>query len=189
MRNPLRRLGRQFGLTEEKLPRVGVLTRPTVPGWALPATQAAAAALLLAGAAGGAGWARHGAFLAGAGVLTLLVVVRPSPGTAGLLLCAAGALLWISGDGPFDPRVLWLAPVGYLLWRATWWAAHVPPSGRVEVAALLAGRRRAAAAVVATELLALAAWAVTTLPGTAPAILLGALALAALAVLAFSREG
>ncbi|MBE1874910.1 hypothetical protein [Myceligenerans pegani] len=175
------------GLRDAPLPRVTTTTGPTLPGWLFPLAQTLTAAPLLATAAPTT-WLDHGLFLTTLAALTALVLLRPTAGTAGLLLTTTGALLWISGDGPLDPRALWLAPTGYLLWRATWWAAHVPPTARVETAAALAGWRRAVVVLGATELLAVAAWAVTTLPGAGAAILVGALALAALTFLALPRD-
>lgn len=178
----------RFGLQREQLPRVTTSTRPTHGGWAFTAGQVLTTTALLTAAAP-PGWRTHGLFLTGLAALVTLAVLRPAAGSAGLLLTIAGGLLWISGDSPLDPRVFWLAPIGYLLWRTTWWAARVSPSARVEVAATFAGWRRDAMVLAATELLALAAWGVTRLPGLGAAVLVGALALAALTVLALPREG
>ncbi|MBO0610227.1 hypothetical protein [Myceligenerans salitolerans] len=181
--NPLRR----FNLRDQPLPTITTTTGPTIPGWTFPLVQTLTATTLLTTTAPTT-WHTHPLFLTILATLTALVLLRPTPATAGLLLTATGALLWTTGTAPLDPRILWLAPLAHTLWRATWWAAHVPPTARTEITALLTGWRRTAAAIGTTELLALAAWAVTTLPGLEAAILLGALALAALAVLTLPRE-
>ncbi|RPF21539.1 hypothetical protein [Myceligenerans xiligouense] len=176
-----------LGLREQPLPHVRITTGPTLPGWTFPLTQALTATALLTGATR-TDWLTQPLLQTTLLALTALLVLRPTPTTAGILLTATAILLWTSGDGPFDPRVLWLAPLGHLLWRTTWWAARTPPTARVELAAILTGWRQTALVLAATELLALAAWGVTALPGVGPAILVGASALAALAVLALPRE-
>ncbi|MFI2487508.1 hypothetical protein ACH47X_11395 [Promicromonospora kroppenstedtii] len=169
------------------LPQITVETGPTVPGWVLRlALLALTPALLLLAASR--------SDLAPALVTTVVVactallVLRPTPATAGVTVVLAGVFLWGFGarpDGDFDPAGLAVALLAYAVVRATWWATHLPARGRAEIAALTAGWRRDVVVLAATGLLgALALLASdTALPG---AVLLAALAVLGLAFVALA---
>ncbi|MFI9486295.1 hypothetical protein ACIG47_07870 [Promicromonospora sp. NPDC052451] len=167
------------------LPEITTVTGPTLRGWVLRlALLVLTPALVLTAASRTPGLAP--ALLATVVVLgTGLLVLRPTPATAGGVVVLAAVLLWGLEPGPFDPWALLVALQSYLLTRLTWWAGHVPARGRVEIAALLTGWRRDVVVLAATAALgALALLASgTTLPG---AVLLAALAVAGTAALALA---
>ncbi|MFD7026190.1 hypothetical protein [Promicromonospora sukumoe] len=171
--------------TTRPLPAVTVETGPTLPGWALRAALLVLVPALLVTAAGRApGLLPTTVAIAVVGC-TALLVLRPTPTAAGVTVVVAGVLLLTLGEpGPLGLAVALLA---YLVARCTWWAAHVPPRGRTEVAALLTGRRRDVVVLGATALLgALALLASgTTLPGV---VLLAALAVAGTAFAALATR-
>ena len=172
------------------LPQITVETGPTVPGWVLRiALLVLAPALLLLAASR----SDHAPTLVTIVVVvcTALLVLRPTPATAGVTVVLAGVFLWGFGGRPddgLDPAALTVALLAYVVVRCTWWAAHLPARGRAEIAALLAGWRRDAVVLAATGLLgALALLASgTALPG---AVLLAALAVLGLAFVALATGG
>ncbi|GAA2232245.1 hypothetical protein GCM10010413_33340 [Promicromonospora sukumoe] len=171
--------------TTRPLPAVTVGTGLTVPGWALNAALLVLVPALLVTAAGRAPGLLPTTVAIAVIVCTALLVLRPTPTAAGVTVVVAGVLLLTLGEpGPLGLAVALLA---YLVARCTWWAAHVPPRGRVETAALLTGRRRDVVVLGATGLLgALALLASgTTLPGV---VLLAALAVAGTAFAALATR-
>lgn len=170
------------------LPEVTTDTGPTLRGWVLRlALLVLTPALILTAAARTPG-------LPDALVWTIvalstgLLVARPTPSTAGGVVVLSGTLLWGLTSEPFDPWSLVVALLAYLLTRVTWWAAHLPPRGRAEIAALLVGWRRDLAVLGGTGLLGGLAMLASgaAVPG---AVLLAALAVAGLAFLALATGG
>lgn len=171
--------------TARPLPAVTVEMGPTLPGWALRAALLVLVPALLLTAAGRAPGLLPAMVPIATIACTVLLVLRPAPTTAGVTIVVAGLLLWTLGEpGPLGLAVALLA---YLVARCAWWAAHVPPRGRAETAALLAGWRHDAVVLGATGLLgALALLASgTTLPGV---VLLAALAVAGTAFAALATR-
>lgn len=170
------------------LPEVTAETGPTLPGWVLRLVLVALSPLLLLVAAARTPGLADALVVTVVLVCTGLLVVRPTPTTAGGVVFTSGVLLWGFESEPFDPASLVVALLAYLLARVTWWAAHVPPRGRAETAALLAGWRRDLAVLGGTALLGglalLASGA--ALPG---AVLLAALAVVGVAFLALATGG
>ncbi|WP_129790187.1 hypothetical protein [Promicromonospora panici] len=170
------------------LPEVTAETGPTLRGWVLRlALLALTPALLLTAASRSPG-------IPDPMVWTLvllctgLLVARPTPTTAGGVVVLSGVLLWGLDSEPFDPWSLLVALLAYLLSRATWWAAHLPPRSRAEIAALLVGWRRDLAVLGGTGLLGGLAMLTSgaALPG---AVLLAALAVVGIAFLALATGG
>lgn len=169
------------------LPQITVETGPTVPGWVLRIALLVLAPALLVLAASRSDLAPTLVTIVVV-VCTALLVLRPTPATAGVTVVLAGVFLWGFGGRPddgFDPAGLPVALLAYIVVRATWWAAHLPARGRAEATALLAGWRRDVVVLAATGLLgALALLASgTALPG---AVLLAALAVLGLAFVALA---
>lgn len=169
------------------LPQITVEAGPTVPGWAprLALLVLAPALLLLAASRNDLAPTLVTTVVVGC---TALLVLRPTPATAGVTVVLAGVFLWGFGSRPesgFDPAALAVALLAYILVRATWWAAHLPAHGHAEIAALATGWRRDAVVLAGTSLLgALALLASgTALPG---AVLLAALAVLGLAFVALA---
>jgi hypothetical protein len=172
------------------LPQITVETGPTVPGWVLRLALLALTPALLLLAASRTDLAPTLVTIVIV-LCTALLVLRPTPATAGVTVVLAGVFLWGFGAPPhggFDPAGLAVALLAHVLVRATWWAAHLPARGRAEIAALLAGWRRDTVVLAATGLLgALALLASgTALPG---AVLLAALAVLGLAFVALATGG
>ncbi|WP_265521209.1 hypothetical protein [Oerskovia flava] len=115
-----------------------------------------------------------------------LVVLRPAVPTPHLVVAGAGAVLLIGGT-TFDPWVLALLPLAYATVRLAWWAAHLTVGARMERAALGGDLRRGAVVVGASEALGLLALLASGLPRTPAAVVLGAVAIAALALLLVPR--
>jgi hypothetical protein len=170
------------------LPEVTAETGPTLRGWVLRVALLVLAPLLLLTAAARTPDLPSGMLWTVVVLCTGLLVGRPTPTTAGGVVVAAAVLLWGLDSEPFDPWSLVVALLAYLLTRVTWWAAHLPPRGRAEIAALLAGWRRDLAVLGGTGLLGglamLAAGA--AVPG---AVLLAALAVVGVAFLALATNG
>ncbi len=172
------------------LPQITIETGPTVPGWVLRLALLVLTPALLLLAASRSDLAPT-LVTTVVVVSTALLVLLPTPATAGVTVVVAGVFLWGFGARPddgLDPAGLAVAPLAYVVVRCTWWAAHLPARGRAETAALLAGWRRDVAVLAATGLLgALALLASgTTLPG---AVLLAALAVLGLAFAALATGG
>jgi hypothetical protein len=167
------------------LPAVTVETGPTLRGWVFRLALLALTPLLLFTAAGRTPDVPLGVTGTIAVLATGLLVVRPTPATAGGVVVVAAVLFWGFTSEPFDLWALVVALLAHLLARTTWWAAHVPPDGHTELAALRTGWRRDAAVLGATGLLgALALLASGTTATTA--VLLAALALVGIALLALA---
>jgi hypothetical protein len=167
------------------LPAVTVETGPTVRGWVFRLVLLALTPLLLITAAGRTPDIPLGVTGTIAVLATGLLVVHPTPATAGGVVVVAAVLFWGFTSEPFDPWALVVALLAHLLARTTWWAAHVPPDGHTELAALRTGWRRDVAVLGATGLLgALALLASGTTATTA--VLLAALALVGIALLALA---
>lgn len=170
------------------LPAVTVHTGPTLRGWTFRVALLALTPLLLFTAAGRTPDLPLGV----TGTISLLaaglLVARPTPVTAGGVIVTAAVLFWGFTAEPFDPWALVIALLAHLLARTTWWAAHVPPGGRTEIAALLTGWRRDAAVLGATGLLGALAMLVSGTTTTF-AVLLAALALVGTALLALATGG
>ncbi|MDR7380568.1 hypothetical protein [Promicromonospora iranensis] len=170
------------------LPTITVHTRPTLRGWTFRAALLALVPLLLFTAAARTPGIPHSVTLTIAALATGLVVVHPTPTTAGGVIAVAAVLFWGFTSEPFDPWALAVALLAHLLARTTWWAAHVPPQGHAEIAALLTSWRRDLTVLAATALLgALAMLASgTTVQG---AVLLAALAVVGLVLVALATDG
>lgn len=169
------------------LPAVTVETGPTVRGWIFRLALLVLTPLLLFTAAGRTPDVPLGVTGTIAFLATGLLVVRPTPTTAGGVIVVATVLFWGFTTEPFDPWALVVALLAHLLVRATWWAAHVPPHGHTELAALRTGWRRDATVLGATGLvggLALLASGTTT----TPAVLLAAVALVGMTLLALATS-
>jgi hypothetical protein len=170
------------------LPEVTAETGPTVRGWVLRlALLLLTPALILTAAARTPGL--PDALIWPITLLcTGLLVARPTPATAGGVVVLSGILLWGLASEPFDPWSLAVALLAYLLTRITWWAAHLPPRGRAEIAALLVGWRRDLAVLGGTGLLGALAMLASgaAVPG---AVLLAALAVVGIAFLALATGG
>ncbi|MFD6141402.1 hypothetical protein [Promicromonospora sp. NPDC060271] len=169
------------------LPAVTVETGPTLRGWTFRLALLVLTPLLLFTAAG----RTPDIPLEFTGVIAVLatglLVVRPTPVTAGGVIVVAAVLFWGFTTEPFDPWALAVALLAHVLARTTWWAAHVPPGGHTELVALAAGWRRDVAVLGATGLLgALALLASGTT--TTAAVLLAALALVGIALLALATD-
>ena len=170
------------------LPEVTVETGPTMRGWVLRVALLVLVPLLVLTAASRTPGLSTALVWPVAALSTGLVVLRPTPTTAGGVVVVSGVLLWGFTPEPFDPWSLLVALLAYLVVRATWWAAHVPLGGRAEVAALLIGWRRDVVVLGGTGLLGGLAMLISgaTVPG---AVLLAALAVAGIAFVALASGG
>jgi hypothetical protein len=170
------------------LPEVTAETGPTLRGWVLRLALLLLTPALLLTAAGRSPEVPDSMVWTIVLLCTGLLVLRPTPTTAGGVVLLSGILLWGLASEPFDPWALVVALLGYLLARVTWWAAHLPPRGRAEIAALLVGWRRDLAVLAATGLLGALAVVASgaALPG---AVLLAALAVVGIAFVALATTG
>jgi hypothetical protein len=167
------------------LPDITTETGPTLPGWVLRLALLVLAPLLLFTAAGRTPDIPDGVTWTIAALSTGLLLAHPTPTTAGGVIVVAAVLFWGFTSEPLDPWALAVALLAYLLTRITWWAAHVPPRGRAELAALHVGWRRDLVVLACTGLLGALAMLVSgaTVPG---AVLLAALAIVGIALLALA---
>lgn len=170
------------------LPEVTAETGPTLRGWVLRLALLLLTPALLLTAAGRSPGIPDPMVWTLVLLCTGLLVARPTPTTAGGVVVLSGVLLWGLDSDPFDPWSLLVALLAYLLARVTWWAAHLPPGGRAETAALLVGWRRDLAVLVATGLLGALAMLASgaAVPG---AVLLAALAVVGITFLALATGG
>ena len=170
---------------ERPLPVVTVDHGPALPGWLLRLAFTAAVPLFVYAVTAGTVVAPGLVTLVAAGA-TAWAALRPGPSVSHLTV-VVGALLLLTAPGPFSPAALWLAPLGYVMTRLGWWAAHVGPQTRIELAAL--GRAAARDGLVILVTLALGAAALSLAGTPIPAVVaLGSAALAALAWLALRRH-
>lgn len=172
--------------TGRRLPAVDVRIGRAVPGWALrTAFPFAVGALVLAtGARTALIPALSGTIVA---VLVGWAAIRPGPGPAHVALVVAALELLGASGAPFDPAVLWLAPLAYGVTRLGWWASHVGARDRVELAAL----RRTLVRDVVVVLVALLVGAAGQVLAGRPVpwlVALGVAGLAALAWIAVRRD-
>ena len=168
------------------LPEVTVEHGPWLPGWVLRVLFPVAVPVLMLGAASRT--PLDGVIvLMVTGAVTAWALARPSPEAAHTAVALAAIALLGAGQAPFDPAVLWLAPLGYLATRLAWWAQHVGLGVRVELAALAAAGARDVAVIVLTLALGGAAWTVAGRP-VSGVVALGTAALAAVAWLAVRRD-
>lgn len=167
------------------LPEVTVETGPTVRGWVLRAALLVLVPLLVLTAASRTPGLSTALVWPTVALCTGLVVLRPTPTTAGGVVVVSGVLVWGFTAEPFDPWSLLVALLAYLVVRLTWWAAHVPFGGRAEVVALLTGWRRDVVVLGGTGLLGGLAMLASgaTVSG---AVLLAALAVAGIAFVALA---
>ncbi|MFD6134781.1 hypothetical protein [Isoptericola sp. NPDC056618] len=172
--------------TGRPLPVVGVELGRRLPGVVLRVAFVVAVAALVVAAGARTDLIAEVVVLL-AGVVTVWAAVRPGPAPAHVALVTAALELLGSGAAPFDPAVLWLAPLGYLVTRLGWWASHVAATDRVELAALRHGLARDGVVVAASLAVGGAAWA---LAGRQVSwlVALGVVALAALAWIAVRRD-
>ncbi|WP_369372790.1 hypothetical protein AB1046_04580 [Promicromonospora sp. Populi] len=170
------------------LPEVTVEAGPTLRGWVLRAALLVLAPLLVLTAAARTPGLPAGVVWIVIILSTGLLVARPTPATAGGVTVVSAVLLWGFTSEPFDQWSLVVALLAYLVARVTWWAAHVPVGGRVEIAALLVGWHRDAVVLGGTGLLGALALLVSgvTVPG---AVLLAALAVLGIALVALATGG
>ena len=161
------------------LPVVRVEHVPAVPGLVLRAAAAVAVAALVWAAASRT-TLMAGLVLTAVAGAALWALARPGQLPAHVAVVLSALLLLGSASTPFDPAVLWLAPLAYLAVRLSWWAGHVGWRTRVEVAVL--GRSGSRDLVVAgvTSAVGALAWAVSG-AALAGLVLLGGAALLALA--------
>lgn len=178
--------------TARPLPEITIETGPTLRGWTLRLALLLLVPALFLTAASRTPDLSTGIVWILAALFTILLTARPTPATAAGALVLAAVLFWgptPGGDAgrAFDPWSLLVALQGYLLARLTWWAAHVPVRGRVEIAALLTDWRRDLVVLGGTALLAALAMLVSgaTLPG---AVLLAALGVAGIAFVALATH-
>ncbi|MFC7878442.1 hypothetical protein [Isoptericola sp. NPDC057391] len=122
-----------------------------------------------------------------AGLVAVWAAVRPGPGPAHVALVTAALELLGSDAAPFDPAVLWLAPLGYVATRLGWWASHTAATDRVELEALRHGLARDGVVVAVALAVGGAAWALSGRP-VSWLVALGVVALAALAWMAVRRD-
>lgn len=166
-------------LAERPLPRVGVSLGAAVPGWLLRAAAVIAVGGLLTvatqrtGMYPGLGWTIVGIAIA-------VTVVWPTTAFAHAAVVAAGFLIALDGQGPFDPVVFALIPLGYAAVRLAWWAERVSLAARVELAAFVPGLGRECAFVGGTLALGAVAFLLVGRPSAA-GVVLGGVGLAALA--------
>jgi len=179
---------RLFDPAARPLPEVTIETGPTVRGWVLRLALLVLVPLLLLTAISRTPDLSTALVWSVVALCTGLLVVRPTPTTAGGVIVLSGVLLWGFTAEPFDPWSLLVALLGYLVARVTWWAAHVPLRGRAEVAALLTGWRRDVVVLGGTGLLGGLAMLASgvILPG---AVLLAALAVAGTTFVALATGG
>ncbi|WP_454043905.1 hypothetical protein [Cellulosimicrobium sp. Marseille-Q8652] len=104
------------------------------------------------------------------------------------VLVVLGGLALAGGPGPFDAVVLALLPLAHLVLRLSWWCAHVPPTARVEVRALLPDLRRLVVIQVGLQLVGLVLLLVAGASVVPAGVALGGLALLALTVLVLPRD-
>jgi hypothetical protein len=170
------------------LPEVTAETGPTLRGWVLRLALVVLTPALLLTAAGRSPDVPDSMVWTIVLLCTGLLVLRPTPTTAGGVVLLSGILLWGLASEPFDPWALVVALLAYLLTRVTWWAAHLPPRGRAEIAALLVGWRRDLTVLAATGLLGALAMLASgaAVPG---AVLLAALAVVGIAFVALATTG
>ncbi|WP_125775966.1 hypothetical protein [Antribacter gilvus] len=164
---------------DRPLPRLTVSTAPTLPGWVFRPLLGVAAAALIAGAAARTEPLTVGLVSSVGTILVAVLVVRPGPTVVGVLLVGSGLLLAGSDLAPFDPWVLLLAPLGYVVARLAWFADRVPLTARVERAALVQGWRRDATILAGTTLLGALALVATGI-SAGVGVLLGGLSLVVL---------
>lgn len=136
------------------LPRVRADIGRWVPGWVFRLVAA-----LVAGVTAGLGLALRGHPLA-AGIAAAIWVVwtalAPGVGSWAGCIVVAAAVQLVAGP---PAAAVWVALLGYATCRATWWAGHIRPRGRVSVRALgRAGARDVAVLVVVAAVAALAWW-------------------------------
>ncbi|MEU2201103.1 hypothetical protein [Isoptericola sp. NPDC019482] len=172
--------------TGRPLPVVGVRAGRRLPGWVLRAAFVVAVAALVV-AAGARTDLIVELVVLFAGVVTVWAAVRPGPGPAHVALVTAALELLGSAAAPFDPAVLWLAPLGYVVTRLGWWASHVAATERVELAAFRHGLARDVVVVAAALAVGASAWALAgrQVPWL---VALGVAAMAALAWTAVRRD-
>ncbi|GAA4726900.1 hypothetical protein GCM10023216_17090 [Isoptericola chiayiensis] len=143
---------------ERPLPRVSVVHGPSVPGGVLRVLAALAVGGLVLLTAARTSLLPDLA-LSAALVLAMWTAVRPGRVPSHLAVVLSAAVLLGAQSAPFDPAVLWLAPLGFLTVRLGWWAEHTSWTGRVEWAALRATAGRDLTICGATVVLGAAAWA------------------------------
>lgn len=170
----------------EAPPRVDVGTGPTTGGIALRAGLLVAAAVLTGLALGpvvpapGLRWAL--AVVAG-GVVAWHCV----PPVPHVLVVLAGLAL-AGTPGPFAPVALALVALAHVVLRLAWWAAHVPPTGRVELRALVPDARRLVVIQAGVQAAGLALLLVAGTAAPAFVVAVGGLALVALTLLVLPRD-
>jgi len=172
--------------TGRPLPVVGVRTGRRLPGWTLRAAFVVAVAALVVAAGLRTDLVVQLVLLL-AGVVTLWAAVRPGPAPGHVALVIAALVLLGSRDAPFDPAVLWLAPLGYVVTRLGWWASHVVATDGVEVAAFRRSLARDGVVVAVALVVGGAAWALVG-HRVSWLVALGVAALAALAWTAVRRD-
>jgi hypothetical protein len=170
---------------DRPLPEVTVDHGPAIPGWVLRLAFTAAVPLFV--------YAVAARTPVAPGIVTAVAVgtavwagINPSPAVSHLTVLIAGPLL-LTTPGPFDPSVLWLAPLGYAMTRLGWWASHTGLRTRVELAALGRAAARDSAVILVTLAIGAAAASLAGRPVGA-VVALGSAALAALAWLALRRH-
>ncbi|SKC71077.1 hypothetical protein [Krasilnikoviella flava] len=172
--------------TGRPLPVVGVEVGRWLPGGVLRAAFVVAVAVLLL-ASGARTTLVSELVVVITGVPVVWAAVRPGPGPAHVALVTVALLLLGSTSAPFDPAVLWLAPLGYVVTRLGWWASHVGVTERVELAALRHSLARDGAVVAGALAIGGAAWTLAGRP-VPWLVALGVVALAALAWTAVRRD-
>ena len=167
-------------------PRIGVETGTSVAGLLVRAALALTAVAFTGLALGsviidpGLRWA----LAAGVGLVVGWLCAPPTPH----VLVVFGGLALAGGPGPFDPVVLALLPLGHLVLRLAWWAAHVAPAGRLELRALIPDARRFVVLQAVLQVVGVALLLVAGTTGPPVLLALGGVALLALTVLLTVRR-
>ncbi|MGN7701270.1 hypothetical protein [Cellulosimicrobium sp. 22601] len=184
----MRRLVRREVVTAGPRPRLEVETGRAVAGWwprvvlLVLATAFTGAALQTTGLAPSFVWGT-------AVALGTATAFLPAPPVPHVLVLLGGLLLIVEGDGPFDPVVFALLPLGHLVLRAAWWADHVPPDARAELRAVLPDLRRVVVLQAALLVVALGVQAVTAREvSSAVATALGGVVVLGLVLLVTPRD-
>ena len=165
---------RDLELGERPLPRVGVELGWSMPGWLLRVLAAVATGLLPAIATRRAGMDPAFGWTVTV-VAAAVMALWPGTGVASIVLAISGFIVALDGQGPFDPVVFALIPLGYAAVRLGWWADRVSLVARVELAALARGLGRWAAVTIGTLGFATVAFALAGRPSAAGLVAGGAI--------------
>lgn len=168
-------------------PRVDVDTGATVNGLVLRAALLVASvayAWLALQLVGGVDAATRGAVAVAAGALVAWLCAPPAPH----VLVVLGGLALAGEATRFAPVALALVLLAHLVLRLAWWAAHVPPTARVELRALLPDARRFVVIQAAVQLAGVLLLVVAGAATSPVALVVGGMALLGLTVVLLRRD-